>query len=141
MLSASPMLMQYRDSLGDHFAGLNDLDTPANRAAAKPDRTIVRHRSKPPSPPGNSYTLWGDGWKAISVVAPPTATAYARSSAKSQVHASRNSTSKKASQTNESSRWDWYRADVNAALENHSSQKCEFAGGATAMVSVSPSAM
>lgn len=22
------MLMQYRDSLGDHFAGLNDLDTP-----------------------------------------------------------------------------------------------------------------
>src|SRR6478672_79470 len=51
------MLMQYRDSLGDHFAGLNDLDTPANRAAAKPDRTAVRHRSKPPSPPGNSYTL------------------------------------------------------------------------------------
>jgi hypothetical protein len=112
LLSASPMLMQYRDSLGDHFAGLNDLDTPANRAAAKPDRTIVRHRSKPPSPPGNSYTLWGDGWKAISVVAPPTAAAYARSSAKSQVHASRNSTSKKASQTNESSRWDWHRAVV-----------------------------
>jgi len=45
------MLMQYRDSLGDHFAGLNDLDTPANRAAAKPDRTIVRHRDLLPGIP------------------------------------------------------------------------------------------
>jgi hypothetical protein len=78
LLSASPMLMQYRNPLGDNFVALNYLDTPANRNQIEPSLGIApNHRSHQ-----GIATPFG---AMVSVVAPPKAAAYARSSAKSQV--------------------------------------------------------